>query len=66
LESICKTLQKLGPKDQLRVCYEAEPTGYVLYWQLSALGSACDVIAPMLVPLKAGDRMKRDRRDAVK
>ena len=66
LESIRKTLQKLGAADQLRVCYEAGPTGYVLYWQLTALGVACEVIAPTLVPVKAGDRVKTDRRDAVK
>jgi transposase len=40
------------------------PTGYVLYWQLAELGIQCDVIAPTLVPVKAGDRVKTDRRDA--
>jgi len=48
------------------VCYEAGPTGYVLYWQLSQLGVASEVIAPSLVPTKAGDRVKTDRRDAEK
>jgi transposase len=37
-----------------------------LYWQLTALGVACEVIAPSLVPVKAGDKVKTDRRDAVK
>jgi transposase len=37
-----------------------------VYWQLTALGVACEVIAPSLVPVKAGDRVKTDRRDAVK
>jgi transposase len=50
----------------LRACYEAGPTGYVLYWQLSELGVDCAVIAPTLVPVKAGDRVKTDRRDAEK
>jgi transposase len=50
----------------LRFCYEAGPTGYVLYWQLTALGAKCEVIAPTLVPVKAGDRIKTDRRDALK
>jgi transposase len=50
--------------EQLRACYEAGPTGYVLYWQLAELGVACEVIAPTLVPMKAGDRVKTDRRDA--
>jgi transposase len=38
----------------------------VLYWQLVRLGIPCDVVAPTLVPVKAGDRVKTDRRDAVK
>jgi transposase len=37
-ESVGKLVKKLGKPEQLRVCYEAGPTGYVLYWQLSALG----------------------------
>jgi transposase len=63
-ESIRKLVKKLGPSEQLRACYEAGPTGYVLYWQLAELGMACEVIAPTLVPMKAGDRVKTDRRDA--
>jgi transposase len=66
LESIRKMVAKLGPLDQLKACYEAGPTGYVLYWQLAALKIACQVIAPSLVPVKAGDRVKTDRRDAAK
>jgi transposase len=65
-ESIRKLVKKLGPAEQLRVCYEAGPTGYVVYWQLTALGVRCDVVAPTLVPVKAGDRVKTDRRDAEK
>ena len=66
LESVRKLIPKLGPVQQLRACYEAGPTGYVLYWQLTELGVACEVIAPTLVPTKAGDRVKTDRRDAEK
>ncbi len=65
-ESIRRLVKKLGPTAQLRVCYEAGPTGYVVYWQLSALGVSCEVVAPTLVPTKAGDRVKTDRRDAMK
>jgi transposase len=65
-ESIRRLIKKLGPTDQLRVCYEAGPTGYVLYWQLTGLGVKCEVVAPTLVPVKAGDRVKTDRRDALK
>src|SRR3981081_3248162 len=66
LESVRKLVHKLGPVKDLRACYEAGPTGYVLYWQLTELGVACEVIAPSLVPSKAGDRVKTDRRDAEK
>src|SRR5438445_2884855 len=65
-EAVRKLMHKLGPAEQLRGCYEAGPTGYVLYWQLTALGVRCEVIAPTLVPVKAGDRVKTDRRDAIK
>ena len=65
-ESVRRLIRKLGPADALRVCYEAGPTGYVLYWHLVGLGVHCDVIAPSLVPVKAGDRVKTDRRDAEK
>jgi transposase len=65
-ESIRKLVKKLGPVEHLRSCYEAGPTGYVLYWQLTELGVQCEVIAPTLVPVKAGDRVKTDRRDAEK
>jgi transposase len=65
-ESVQKLVKKLGPADQIRACYEAGPTGYVLYWQLTELGVKCEVVAPTLVPVKAGDRVKTDRRDAEK
>jgi len=64
MESIRKLVKKLDPVEQLQACYEAGPTGYVLYWQLAQLGVKCEVIAPTLVPMKAGDRVKTDRRDA--
>lgn len=66
LESIRKLIGKLGPGKDLRICYEAGPTGYVLFWQLTQLGVDCQVIAPSLIPTKAGDRVKTDRRDAEK
>jgi transposase len=66
VESIRKLVKKLGPVTQLRVCYEAGPTGYVVYWQLTGLGVTCEVVAPALVPVKPGDRVKTDWRDALK
>jgi transposase len=65
-EAVAKLIRKLGPRGQLRACYEAGPCGYVLYWQLTKLGVPCDVVAPTLVPTKPGDRVKTDRRDAAK
>ena len=65
-DSLRKLIKKLGPAEKLRVCYEAGPTGYVIYWQLAELGVKCEVVAPTLVPVKAGDRVKTDRRDAEK
>lgn len=62
-EAIGKLVKKLGA-ERLRACYEAGPTGYVLYWQLTRMGVECAVIAPTLVPVKSGDRVKTDRRDA--
>ena len=66
IESVRKLVGKLGPAKHMKACYEAGPTGYVLYWQLTQLGVTCEVIAPSLVPTKAGDRVKTDRRDAEK
>jgi transposase len=66
VESIRKMIRKLGPAEKLRACYEAGPTGYVVYWQLAEMGVRCEVVAPTLVPTKVGDRVKTDRRDAEK
>jgi transposase len=48
------------------VCYEAGPHGYGLYWLLGGLGVHCDVVAPTLVPVKSGDRVKTNRKDALR
>jgi transposase len=65
-QAVARLMRKLGPASTLRVCYEAGPCGYVLYWQMTQLGVNCQVVAPTLVPMKAGDRVKTDRRDAEK
>lgn len=65
-EAVRKLIHQLGPVEHLRVCYEAGPTGYTLYWQLTTLGVHCEVIAPALIPSKPGDRVKTNRRDAEK
>ena len=55
-----------GPGVRLVACYEAGPTGYTLRRQLQTLGVDCMVVAPSLVPTRSGDRVKTDRRDALK
>ena len=61
-----RLLRKLARQyKSLHVCYEAGPTGYGLYRHIRALGQVCDVIAPSLVPIRPGDRVKTNRRDAV-
>jgi transposase len=59
-------VRKLQSKAQhLVFVYEAWPCGYWLYRYLSKKGYNCWVVAPSLIPKKAGDRVKTDRRDAV-
>lgn len=48
------------------MCYEAGPTGYVLYHWLLEMDVSCTVIAPSLIPKRAGDRIKTDKRDALR
>jgi len=53
-------------KEQIRLCYEAGPTGFVLARRLRHLNYDCMVTAPSLIPTRSGDRVKTDRRDARK
>ena len=62
--SIRRLVRQLGPPARLRVCYEAGPTGYELHRLLTSMGVACEVVAPSLIPVASGDRVKTDRRDA--
>ena len=48
------------------MCDEAGPTGYVIYWQLTRMGVGCEVIAPTLIPVKPGDRVKTARRSILR
>src|SRR5882724_9085423 len=59
-----RLLRKLGAGVSLRFCYEAGPCGYGIQRRLTALGHECVVVAPSLIPRRAGDRIKTDRRDA--
>lgn len=65
LEALDKLLKKLAKPDvELRFVYEAGPCGYVIYRHLKQRQLPCEVIAPSLIPTKASDRVKTDRRDA--
>jgi transposase len=55
-----------GPQLELRVAYEAGPTGYALHRQLTKMGITCLVAAPSLIPRQPGNKVKTDRRDALK
>jgi transposase len=61
-----KLVRKLAKRHPaVTFCYEAGPTGYGLYRQITGLGHECIVVAPSLIPQKPGDRVKTNRRDAL-
>jgi transposase len=65
IRRLIRKLERAAP-GKVEACYEAGPTGYGLKRQLEAAGIRCAVVAPSLIPVKAGDRVKTDRRDARK
>lgn len=65
LEAVDKLIQRLSrPNVELRLVYEAGPCGFVLCRHLRNKGVHCEVVSPSLIPKKAADRVKTDRRDA--
>src|SRR5678815_981243 len=65
LEAVNKLLKRLSqPNIELRLVYEAGPCGFVLCRHLRSKGIHCDLVCPSLIPKKASDRVKTDRRDA--
>jgi transposase len=59
-------VRKLAERyETVQFCYEAGPTGYGLYRQLTELGQSCIVVAPSLIPRRVSDRVKTNRRDAL-
>ncbi|MEX5565330.1 IS110 family transposase [Pseudophaeobacter sp. 1A16562] len=65
--SVNRLLKKLsGRGAPVSVCYEAGPTGYGLCRQVRAFGFECCVVAPSLIPVRAGERVKTDRLDAIR
>jgi transposase len=63
LKTLLKRLRRIGP---VKCCYEAGPTGFELCRRLRTERIECSVVAPSLVPRMPGDKVKTDRRDAVK
>jgi transposase len=64
--AIGKLVRKLAKRHPaVMFCYEAGPTGYGLYRQITGLGHKCIVVAPSLIPQRPGDRVKTNRRDAL-
>lgn len=63
IEKLAKKMTARG--ERVLFSYEAGPCGYGIYWQLIGMGNDCMVVAPSLIPKKAGDRIKTDGRDAV-
>lgn len=67
LEPVTKALRRLvSSNHRLHIVYEAGPCGFTLQRHLSALGWHCDVVAPSSIPRPSGERVKTDRRDAMK
>ncbi|MCA9726476.1 MAG: transposase, partial [Candidatus Eisenbacteria bacterium] len=65
LNQLRKLFRKLSEKGTIRSCYEASGCGFVVHRVLEKDGFQCEVIAPSLIPSRAGDRQKTDRRDAL-
>jgi transposase len=66
VQGVLKTLRKYGPARQVSVVYEAGPTGNGLHRELTRRGYRCEIIAPSLIPRRAGERIKTDRRDCAR
>ncbi len=64
-DAVLRLTKKLAKNGHtVSFCYEAGPCGYGLHRHLTKLGFECAVVSPSLIPRKAGDRVKTDRRDA--
>jgi len=65
LAELTKAISHLGEPAHTLLAYEAGPTGFALARQLGAAGWRCEVIAVSKVPVRPGNRIKTDRRDAL-
>lgn len=62
---IKKFFKRYAEKFEIKACYEASSSGYAFQRKMNGWGYKCDVIAPSLIPKKAGNRRKNDFRDAI-
>ena len=64
-DAVAKLVRRMVDRyEVVQFCYEAGPTGYGVHRQITSLGQCCIVVAPSLIPRRAGDRVKTNRRDA--
>ena len=66
VQKLVRQFESKYPGATLHFVYEAEPCGYWIYRLITSLGHFCYVVAPSLIPKKPGERVKTDKRDALK
>ena len=66
LTQLLKKMQSRYPNARLHIVYEAGPCGFWIYRHITSLGHRCHVVSPSKIPKAPGERVKTDRRDAIK
>lgn len=66
IKKLIRQFESKYPSATLHFVYEAGPCGYWIYRLITSLGHCCYVVAPSLIPKKPGERVKTDKRDALK
>lgn len=66
VKKLLNKLNKLSEEYELKICYEAGPCGFALKRIFDSKEYNCNIIAPSLIPLASGNKIKTDKRDAMK
>lgn len=66
IKKMIKQLKKKEGYDEIKICYEAGPCGYAVKRKIDESGFKCEIVAPSLIPVQGGNRVKTDKRDAKK
>ncbi|KZN47380.1 hypothetical protein N476_23410, partial [Pseudoalteromonas luteoviolacea H33] len=66
IKRLIRQFESKYPNATIHFVYEAGPCGYWIYRLITSLGHCCYVVAPSLIPKKPGERVKTDKRDALK